>query len=173
MTKKVKSKRFGITEQKGMFNSIVLLHGYFKPSFFDRLKKKKPRKVFVLEGRPSLGSSRYCCKELLKRDVKPTLISDNMAGFLFYKHFVREVWLSYQTKDNDEASCLIGAMILAALCKKHYIPFLLSPSEEKVESMADKEEIFSFNGDRVAPKNIKGYVPLLEMIPKKYITKAY
>src|SRR3990167_6147313 len=78
-------------------NSVVLLQGVFKTSVFDLLKQKKVEEVFVLEGRPGLESARQSCRELLKRKIRPTLVTDNMAGFLFYKNLVKEVWLSCQT----------------------------------------------------------------------------
>ncbi len=31
--------------------------------------------------------------------------------------------------------------------------------------LGDPKEIFLFNGTRVAPKDIKGYVPLMEWVP--------
>ena len=105
--------------------SVIVLQGVFKDTMFDLLKKRKIKNVFVLEGRPGLEAAKQSCKELLKRNIKPTLITDNMAGFLFYKKLVKEVWLSYQAKDKKGALCQIGGLILGVLGRKHNIPVYL------------------------------------------------
>ena len=109
-------------------NNIVLLQGVFKTSIFDLLKKRKVKEVFILEGRPGLEAAKQSSKELLKRKIKPTLIADNMAGFLFYKNLVREVWISYQSKDKKGALCHIGGLILGVLGRKHKIPVNIYPN---------------------------------------------
>ena len=156
-----------------MKNDIVLLHGIFKSPFFDELKKCVSKDVFVLEGRPSLEASRTACRELLKRNIKPTIIADNMAGFLFKKNLVKEVWLSYQLKDDNGAVCTIGALILGVLAKKHGVPVYLYSAAKKTKLLGKQAEIFSFNGVKVAPSKISGYVPLVEWLPQKYITGIY
>lgn len=151
--------------------SVVLLQGVFDPVYFDLVKKNDFKEVFVLEGRPSLESAQYSCTELLKRKIKPTLIADSMAGFLFYKNLVKEVWLSYQQADEKGALCQIGALILGVLGKKHNVPVKMFPNPYKLNLIGNQKEIFYFNGVKVAPNNIKGYVPLAEWVPSKYITE--
>ncbi len=154
-------------------NSVVLLQGVFEPSIFDLLKKKKVKEVFVLEGRPGLDAAKHSCRELLKRKIKPTLISDNMAGFLFYKKLVKEAWLSYQSIDKNGALCQIGGLILGVLGKKHKVPVYVYPSNQKSKLLGKPKDILYFNGMRVAPSGIPGYVPLVEQVSERYITKAY
>ena len=149
----------------------MILHGIFDSKFFDHLKEKKPKKVFVLEGRPSLESSRHCCRELLKRNIQPTLIADNMAGFLFNKGLIHEVGTTYQDVKNQDALCQIGSLILAVLGKKHRVPVYCYPSLVKQKLEGTLKDICYFNNVRVAPGGIKGYVPFLEWVPQKYITK--
>ena len=96
---------------KPMQKSVVLLHGEFEPSFFDLFKGRKQEKFYVMEGRPSLKASKTACQQLLKRKIKPTLIADNMAGFLFGKNLVKEVWIAYYQADHRGAMCPIGASI--------------------------------------------------------------
>ena len=158
---------------KGVEGSIILLQGIFKNSAFDRLGKKKREEIVVLEGRPSLEAAKSSCHQLLKRKIRPTLIADNMAGFLFYKRLVKEVWLSYQVADGKGALCQIGGLILGVLGKKHKIAVNLFPSGRKIDLIGHQNEIFHFNGVKVAPGNIRGYVPLAEWLPRKYITKIY
>lgn len=153
--------------------SVVLMQGIFDPAQYDKIVSEDHKEIFVLEGRPSLESAQFSCKELLKRKVKPTLIADNMAGFLFYKNLVKEIWLSYQIAEDDQVLCQVGALILAVLGKKHNVPVKLYPSSEKLNLVGHQKEIFYFKGIKVAPNNIQGYVPLAEWVPMKYITKVY
>ena len=153
--------------------NIVLLQGVFNASIFDLLKKRKIKEVFILEGRPSLEAAKQSSRELLKRKIKATLIADNMAGFLFYKKLVKEVWLSYQTADKKGALCHIGGLILGVLGRKHKVPVNIFPNKAKLQLLGRAKDIAYFNGVKVAPSGIKGYVPLAEWVPSKYITKIY
>jgi len=148
-----------------------LLQGPFQPDFFDGLKKSKSKNVFLLEGRPTLENARATVKELLKRKVKPTLISDNMAGFLFSKKMVKEVHIAYQSADEKGAVCSIGGLILAVLGKKHKVPVHCIKGKNGFKAMGRQKDLLEFNGQRVAPLGIKGYVPLMEFVPKKYISR--
>ena len=149
------------------------MQGVFEPSIFDLLKKRKGKKFFILEGRPGLEAARRSSREFLKRKIKPTLIADNMAGFLFYKNLVKEVWLSYQSIDKKGALCQIGGLILGVLGRQHKVPVNLYPSGQKLQLLGHPKDIACFNGIKVAPVNIPGYVPLVEWVPKKYIGKIY
>jgi len=153
--------------------SITLIHGVVQDSLFDLLKNRKKSVFYILEGRPQLAAAKSVSKQLIKRKIVPTLIADNMAGFLFYKDLVKEVWLSYQCADKNGAICDIGALILGVLGKRHYVPVRLYPSARKTQLLAKQSEILNFNGVRTAPKNVRGYAPLVEWVPRKYISKIY
>lgn len=161
------------TVLKDMEGSVILVQGVFEPAVFDLLPKGNGSEIFVMEGRPSLESANTTCRELLRRKIRPTLIADNMAGFLFYKNLVREVWLSYQTADDQGALCQIGGLILGVLGKRHHVPVKLYPSSEESKLMGRQKDIFYFQGVKVAPANIKGYVPLMEWLPREYITEIH
>lgn len=154
-------------------NSIVLLQGIFKNAFFDFLKEQGIKEAFVLEGRPSCEAAEVSCRELIKRKIQPTLIADNMAGFLFYKNLVKEVWLSYHVADKDGALCYIGALILGILAKRHGVALNLYPNEHKMVLLGREKDILYFDGIRVAPPSVRGYVPLGEWVSNKYINKIY
>jgi len=153
--------------------SVTIIRGSPANGFLEILANRKPKAVFVLEGRPKLEETRVLCRKLLKEKITPTVISDNMAGFLFYKNLVKEVWVMYQGLNHKDAFADVGGLILSVLGKKHGIPIYLFPSGKKIKSMGRGEEILHFNGKRVAAKGVKGYVPLIERLPKKYITKVY
>ena len=152
--------------------SVILLHGVFEPSIFDVIEPGDGSELFVMEGRPSLESAASTCRELLRRKIKPTLIADNMAGFLFYRNLVKEAWLACQTVDEQGALCPVGSLIIGVLAKRHNAPVYVYPASKESRAMGTQKDIFYFKGIKVAPQNIKGYVPLVEWLPKKYIAEV-
>lgn len=151
----------------------VLLQGVFKEGFFDSLREKKIDDIIVLEGRPSLEAAKNNSREALKRKLKVSLIADNMSGFLFRKGMVKEVWLAFQSVEQNGVLCSIGALIPAVLAKKHNISVYVYKGIEQTRLLGQEKDIFYFEGQRTAPEGIRGYVPLVEWVPKKYITKIY
>ena len=153
--------------------AVTMVQGLVNNTLFDLFKERKIKEVVVLEGRPSLEAARLNCQALTKRKIKPVLIADNMAGFLFFKNRVKEVWLAYYMADKKGALCDIGASILGVLAKRHGLPVNLYPALKSPKFVGKEKDLFCFNGERVAPKKIKGYVPLAEWVDKKYITKVH
>lgn len=153
--------------------SVVLIQGVVKGSLFDLLIKRKCKEIFILEGRPTLEAAMFSCQTLLKRKIFPTLISDNMAGFLFYRNLVKEVWIAYQFDEKDGALCDIGALILGVLGKRHNVPVNLYPAQRKTHFIGRQKDLIYFQEKRIAPLGVKGYAPLLEWLPNKYITRTY
>ena len=152
-------------------SSIILLHGLFDWDTFDILAERGVKdNVYVLEGRPTLVSSRRSCRELAKRGITPTLIADNMAGFLFYKSRVQEVWLSYQATDENGALCLTGSLILAVLAKRHRISVKAFPASENIKFMGRPKDLQYFNGKKVVASSVKTYAPLVETVSKEYLS---
>jgi hypothetical protein len=96
-----------------------------------------------------------------------------MAGFLFYRNLVKETWLSYYTSDGDGALCQIGGLILGVLGRKHKVPVYIYPNDQKLQLLGYSKDISYFNGVKVAPSGTKGYVPLAEWVPSKYINRVY
>jgi methylthioribose-1-phosphate isomerase len=154
-------------------NSVVLLQGVFAPAVFDLLKKRKAREVFVMEGRPGLEAAVSSCAELLRRGLKPTLIADNMAGFLFYQGLLKEVWLSSYAMDQERVLCHVGALALGVLGQKHSVPVYTYLDNRKLRLLGRSREITHFKDVKIAARGVKGYVPLAEWVPKKFITEIY
>lgn len=153
--------------------SIVLIQGILGESILDKLSKNKSAEFFILEGRPSMKSARQMTAALLKRKVKPTLISDNMAGFLFYKNLVKEVWVGCQSAGDNGILCQVGGLILGVLGQKHKVPVYASAHYQQVQLLGNSKDITYFNGTRIAPFGVKGYAPLAEWVSRKYINKIY
>ena len=151
----------------------ILLHGIFENSFSKLLKERKAKEVFVLESRPNLVGAKKLCPQLLKNKITPVLIADNMAGFLFFKGYLREVWISYQDSTEENLICPIGSLVLGILAKKHGVAVKAFPMLKKEKAQGGEKSIFCFNGKQTAAKNIKGFVPLVENVDKKYISEIY
>ncbi len=149
---------------------VVIVQGVVEARLFDELKGKGVTEVYVLEGRPTLEAARRASAELLKRGMTPTLISDNMAGVLFYKNLVKEVWIAFQYADEEGAACDIGALILGVLGKRHGVPVRLFPSARKTNFLGRSQDLLSFLSKRIAPKGVEAFVPLVEWVPAKYIS---
>ena len=154
-------------------NKVIILQGVFEPSVFDILKRRNVKEAFILEGRPGLEAARHSSRELLKRKIRPMLIADNMAGFLFYKNLVREVWVSYQYADRKGALCQIGGLIMGVLGKKHNVPVNVYPNGRTMKLFGSSKDLSFFNSVKVTPRGVSAYVPLAEWVPSKYITKVY
>ena len=152
--------------------SIILLHGVFAPQAIKNFTGNPPGKIFVMEGRPGLEAAENNCRALLKVGKKPTLISDNMAGFLFYKDLVQEVRIAVQYSDKDGALGATGALMLGVLARRHKVPVNLYPGKLSPRFLGDPKEVLVFKGKTIAPKGTKAYVPLVEWLPGKYITSA-
>ncbi len=170
MDQQALNKKQALTHAK---NSVTLIHGVFDSKFFDGLKEQNFSEIFLTEGRPTLEAAQNSCEELLKRKITPTLISDNMAGFLFFKELVKEVWMAYQMADKEAALCDIGALILGVLAKKHNVPVYLFPAARKTRFLSPEKDLLEFQKHPVAPKGVRGYAPLVEWLPRKYITEIY
>lgn len=151
--------------------SIVLLHGNFEDKVLDGFKKGSS--YFVLEGRPDLISSRSVIKALAKKKIIPTVIADNMAGFLFYKGLVKEVRVSYQYQDTTGALCDIGGLILGVLAKEHKVPLHIYQGKLRRRFLAPQEDLLTFNGKKVATPGTRAYGPLVEWLAHRYITESH
>ena len=150
-------------------NSIILLQGVFKADVLKKIKASKGVSVFLCEGRPSLEAGKLNSKALLAQKVTPTIISDNMAGFLFFKGYVKELVLACQYADSTGALCDTGALIYKKKKKKHKIPVRLLQGKLRTRFLGDPKEMLSFEGKAIAPKGTKAYVPLVEWVPGKYL----
>jgi translation initiation factor 2B subunit (eIF-2B alpha/beta/delta family) len=150
--------------------SIILLHGQFEDKALEGFKKGPA--YFVLEGRPDLVSSRAIVKAFAAKKIIPTIIADNMAGFLFYKDLVKEVRLAYQYQDGTGALCDIGGLILGVLAKQHQVPVRIYQGKLRRRFLAPEEDLVTFNGKKVAATGTRVYGPLVEWLPNEYITES-
>lgn len=153
--------------------SLVIVQGVFKKNFFPMLAERRPSFTVVMEGRPSLNAAKTSSQALLRQGITPILIADNMAGFLFARNWVKEVWMAYRCDDGEGVLSEIGALILAVLAKRHKVPVFAYPASGKTDFLGKPNDLFYFQNTRVAAMGIKGYVPLWEWVPHNYVRKVY
>lgn len=149
--------------------SLTLVHGVIAPEAFKNIGISRDDAVILCEGRPSLAAGKMNAKSFLKMGITPTVICDNMAGFLFYKGWVKDVYLACQFADKSGALCDCGGLMYAVLAKVHKVPVRLIQGELKSRFLGDPNDISVFEGARVAPDKTQGYVPLVEWVPSKYL----
>ncbi|MEI7998998.1 MAG: hypothetical protein WCH62_05785 [Candidatus Omnitrophota bacterium] len=149
-------------------NTIVLLQGVLTPGALAKIKYKTSR-IVICEGRPSLRAGEHNSRYFLDWKVTPIIICDNMAGFLFFKNYVKEVVLACQYADNTGALCDTGALILAVLAKKHKVPLRLLDAEDKKHFLGNPKDLLNLKGLPTAYAKTFAYVPLVEWVPAKYL----
>ncbi|MDE2028265.1 MAG: hypothetical protein KGK03_09785 [Candidatus Omnitrophica bacterium] len=148
-----------------------MFQGLLSADSLSKVKLLKSEHAFVCEGRPSLEAGRTTTAIFLKKGITPIVISDNMPGFLFYKGLVKRVFLACQYEDQGGALCDTGALILAVLAQKHKVPVTLLQAVRRHRFLGDPHMVASFEGKRMAPKGTRGYVPLVEWVPVRYLGK--
>ena len=151
--------------------SIVLIQGVLAPGALAKIKTKGINLV-LSEGRPSLRAAEHNSRYFLAKKLKPIVICDNMAGFLFFKGYVKEVVIACQYADGTGALCDTGALILAVLAKKHKIALRLLEGEHKKHFLGNPKDLLNLKGFPTANKDTHAYVPLVEWVPAKYLKWA-
>jgi len=138
--------------------------------------------VFVDETRPVLQGARLTCWEILEARIPPTLITDNMAGFLMRQGKVDLVIVGAdRIAANGDTANKIGTYSLAVLAKAHGIPFYVAAPLSTVDrSIRDGsgipieerhvDEVKQIQGLRTAPEEIAVYNPAFDVTPHRYIT---
>ncbi|MEW6171042.1 MAG: hypothetical protein AB1472_05755 [Candidatus Omnitrophota bacterium] len=143
----------------------ILIYGIPDKRFYDYLKEKKIKEVFVSELRPNLEGAKLVSKELLKNKIKPILISDNMLGFCVSKNLVGEIVLFYDKIVSNKVICRTGSLVAVLLAKKHLVPISCWPAKKGIKKSVHKKTLTNFLGSTIAPHDIKTYSNLEEEIP--------
>ena len=140
----------------------------------------KKIRVFASETRPLLQGARLTSYELKQEGIPVTLITDNMVGFIMYKHLVNEVIVGADRIVRDAVVNKIGTYGVAVLAKEHGIPFYVAAptstfdlkhgSKEVVIEERKPEEVTNIGGRRIAPEGIDVLNPAFDITPLKYVT---
>lgn len=151
--------------------------------FFKAKEDKKKFHVFTCETRPLLQGARITSWELKQKQIKTTLICDNMAASLMKRGVIKKVFVGADrvTMSGDFAN-KIGTYNLAVLANFHNIPFYvvapLSTFDKKLNSGEDipieyrkKEEVTSLYFRKpIAPQGIEIYNPAFDVTDSSLVT---
>ncbi|MBM7615942.1 S-methyl-5-thioribose-1-phosphate isomerase [Alkaliphilus hydrothermalis] len=139
-------------------------------------------KVYANETRPYLQGARLTAYELARGGVDVTLITDNMAGFLMSQGKIDAIITGAdRVVANGDTANKIGTMSLAVLAKYFNIPFYVAVPTPTIDLDMETgkeipieerghEEVTSWFGKQIAPKDIKVYNPAFDVTPNDLIT---
>jgi methylthioribose-1-phosphate isomerase len=134
------------------------------------LKREQASHVLVPEMRPGLWGVREVTRELLKRDIPTTLISDNMIGMLLARGEVRRMYMFYLGMSQAGPKGICGSLLAVQLARLHDIPVELIEGG-KATSLALDSDVSTFLGQRVCPPEASIY-PVTEEITPWSLLKA-
>lgn len=134
----------------------------------------------VTETRPYLQGLRLTAWELERGGFDVTVIADNMVAQVMSERKISKVIVGADhLAQNGDIANKIGTYQIALLARYFNIPFyVLCPpasgsktgKEIKIE-IRPEEELLKFNGERLAPKGVKGYYPAFDVTPNFLVTK--
>lgn len=146
-------------------------------------QSNKNIRVLADETRPVLQGGRLTTWELMQDDIKVTLITDSMAGYMMKRG---EVNLCIVGADriarNGDAANKIGTYSVAVLARYHGIPFyvaapistidftLKAGHEIPIEQRNPTEVTTVFGKIQIAPKKVKVFNPAFDVTPGELIT---
>lgn len=142
----------------------------------------KKIEVFACETRPFLQGARLTAWELLKDNIKVTLITDNMAGHFMQTGIIKKVIVGAdRIAANGDTANKIGTYTHSVLAKEHSIPFYVAAPvttlDHETESGKDipieersVEEVSYIEGVQIAPEGVYIRNPAFDITPAKNIT---
>lgn len=142
----------------------------------------KKIRVFVDETRPRQQGARLTVWELLRDGITPTLITDNMAGYVMSKGKIDAVIVGAdRIAANGDAANKIGTYSVAVLAQAHGIPFYVAapistidPQTESGEQIPieerDSDEVLCIQGQQVAANGAEVFNPAFDVTPARLIS---
>ena len=95
--------------------------------------------VLVPEMRPSLCGLEVA-RRLAEENIRHVYATDNMLGFLFFKHKVKEVLFFYKDLTKQQFSGICGSLYVCLLARLHRVP--IKPRQgEKIMRPAQKASL--------------------------------
>src|SRR5882724_8466338 len=128
------------------------------------LKAEQAQRILIPEMRPQLWGARVVARELLRRQVPATLISDNMMGTLFAQSQIQCLYLFYSELGVEGPKGICGSLLAARLARAHGVPIELQESEETKELPADSD-VSTFLGRKMIPPKVAVYPIEKEILP--------
>jgi len=141
--------------------------------------QKKRLSFFATETRPYFQGSRLTAWELTRAGFNVTIIPDSAVARILAEGLINKVITGAdQLARNGDIANKIGTYQIALLARNFKIPFYVlapPPSNAKtgkditIEIRPDKE-LLTIAGQRIAPKDVKGYYPAFDITPAALIT---
>ncbi len=128
------------------------------------LKAEEAQRILIPEMRPQLWGARVVARELLRRQVPATLISDNMMGTLFAQRQIQRLYLFYSELGAEGPKGICGSLLAARLARAHGVPIELQESEDTNELPADPD-VSTFLGRKMIPPKVAVYPIEKEVLP--------
>lgn len=149
--------------------------------FFTAQDSGKNLHVYVDETRPLLQGARLTAWELCQRNIKATLICDNMAAQVMREGKIQAVITGAdRIASNGDSANKIGTYGVACLAQAHNIPFYIaapsttfdlaiaSGDEIPIEERSAEEITHGF-GKQTAPGEVDVYNPAFDVTPAELI----
>jgi methylthioribose-1-phosphate isomerase len=128
------------------------------------LKAEEAQRILIPEMRPQLWGARVVARELVKRQIPATLISDNMMGTLFAQGQIHRLYLFYRGLAEHGAAAICGSLLATRLARTHGVGIELLESEETKELPLDAD-VSTFLGRKVLPPKVGVYPIENELLP--------
>jgi len=144
--------------------------------------KSRVKEVVACETRPVGQGTRLTVWECAQAGVPVTLICDNMIGaYMSTKRIDRVLVGADRIARNGDTSNKIGTYTLAALAKRHRIPFHVAAPSTTIDNSLksgklipieerDESEVTRFTPGLKSNKNIRIWNPAFDVTPAKLIT---
>ena len=128
------------------------------------LKAEEAQRILIPEMRPQLWGARVVARELVKRQIPATLISDNMMGTLFAQRQIRRLYLFYAGLAEQGVAAICGSLLAARLARAHGVAIELLESEETKELPLDAD-VSTFLGHKVIAPEVAVHPIENELLP--------
>lgn len=156
-------------------------HGTALSAIKVAVQNRKRIKVIATETRPQLQGARLTTFELKQDSIPVTLITDSMIGYVMANHMVNKVLVGAdRILRTGHVINKIGTYTLAVLAKVHNVPFLVAAPSSTFDLKTDlgdvvieqrnPEEVLTFLGKRIAPRNTLALNPAFDVTPPEYVT---
>ena len=138
--------------------------------------------VLADETRPYLQGARLTAWELMKDNIRTTVLCDNMSAHLMSKGRVQAVIVGAdRIAANGDTANKIGTYGVAILAREHAIPFYVAAPWATIDpatatgaaipiEQRDRREVTHSNGRQMTPDNVGIENPAFDVTPAKYIS---
>ena len=128
------------------------------------LKAEGADRILIPEMRPQLWGAKVVARELLRRQLPATLISDNMMGILFAQRQIQHLYLFYGELGPAGPTGICGSVLAARLALAHAVPIALLEAEETQERPVDAD-VSTFLGRKMISSRVAVYPIEKEVLP--------